>query len=271
MEVKSSLRALQRVPARAGRRLFRIDLVLIPLVVVGSVLAWGALVRWQEYPSFILPGPALVWQRFIVMLGDGTLARHAGYTLLEILAGLALGVTAAVIAGYFLAKSPALERILSPYVVASQAVPIVALAPLLVIWFGFGGLSKVLVAALTVFFPVLVSTVVGIRSVEADHRALMRSLEASSWQTFTMLEVPAAMPVLLGGLKVAVTLAVIGAVVGEFAGADRGLGFLINLARGILDTPMLFVALFTLVAIALVLYGGVTMLEYWLLRWRRVT
>ncbi len=114
---------------------------------------------------------------------------------------------------------------------ASQAVPIVALAPLLVIWFGFGGLSKVLVCALTVFFPALVNTIVGIRSVEPDLRSLMRSLQASRWQTFTLLEMPAALPVLFGGLKVSVTLAVIGAVVGEFVGADRGLGFLVNLAR----------------------------------------
>ena len=140
--------------------------------------------------------------------------------------GLALGLSVATLIGYGLAKSPLLERILSPYIVASQAVPIVALAPLLVIWFGFGGISKVLVCALTVFFPSLVNTIVGIRSVEPDLRALMRSLQATRWQTFAMLEVPAALPIFFGGLKVSVTLAVIGAVVGEFVGADRGLGFL---------------------------------------------
>jgi NitT/TauT family transport system permease protein len=150
-------------------------------------------------------------------------------------------------------------------------VPIVALAPLLVIWFGFGGLSKVLVCALTVFFPALVTTIIGIRSVEPDLRALMHSLQAGRWQTFALLEVPAALPVWFGGLKVGVTLAVFGAVVGEFVGADRGLGFLVNLARGILDTPMLFVALFTLVAIALALYSAVALLEHVVLRWRRVT
>ena len=203
------------------------------------------------------------------MIRDGTLIAHTGVTLAEIFAGLALGLIVATVIGYFLAKSPLLERILSPYIVASQAVPIVALAPLLVIWFGFGGLSKVLSCALTVFFPALVNTIVGIRSVEPDHRALMRSVQATRWQTFVKLEVPAALPVLFGGLKVAVTLAVIGAVVGEFVGADRGLGFLVNLARGILDTPMLFVALFTLVTIALALYSAVALLEYLVLRWRR--
>ena len=144
-----------------------------------------------------------------------------------------------------------------------------AIAPLLVIWFGFGWTSKVLVCALTVFFPAVVTTMVGIRGVDADLRALMRSLQANRWQTFIKLEAPSALPVLLGGLKVAVTLAVIGAVVGEFVGADRGLGFLINLARGTLDTPMLFVALFTLVVIALLLYGAVAALEYVALAWQR--
>ena len=191
--------------------------------------------------------------------------------MVEILAGLTLGVTAATVIGYFLAKSPLLERILSPYIVASQAVPIVALAPLLVIWFGFGGLSKVLVCALTVFFPALGHhhhrrALGGTRSARADALAPGRSLA-----NFHDARSTAALPVWFGGLKVGVTLAVIGAVVGEFVGADRGLGFLVNLARGILDTPMLFVALFTLVAIALALYSAVALLEHFVLRWRRVT
>jgi NitT/TauT family transport system permease protein len=266
---------LQDQPARASlltrcRRLLRIDLALIPVVLAAVLLGWEGLVRWQEYPSFILPGPARVWARFLGMVADGTLLLHTQITLAEVFGGLALGLSLATVLGYGLAKSPLLERILSPYIVASQAIPIVALAPLLVIWFGFGGLSKVLVCALTVFFPALVNTTLGIRSVEPDLRALMRVLQASRWQTLTLLEIPAALPVLFGGLKVAVTLAVIGAVVGEFVGADRGLGFLINLARGILDTPMLFVALFTLIFIALALYTAVTLLEYAILKWRRI-
>lgn len=260
----------RRFPARAGRRLLRLDLALIPLALVLFVAGWELLVRWQQYPAFILPGPAVVWARFLTLAADGTLATHTAVTVLEILLGLLFGLSAAMLAGYGLAKSPLLERILSPYIVASQAVPIVALAPLLVIWFGFGGMSKVLVCALTIFFPMLVNTIVGIRSVEPDLHALMRSLGATRWQTFAKLEAPAALPVLFGGLKVAVTLAVIGAVVGEFVGANQGLGFLVNLARGILDTPMLFVALFTLVAIALLLYSVVALLEYVVLKWRRV-
>jgi NitT/TauT family transport system permease protein len=261
---------LWRAPAQAvDRRLIRIEAALIPLALAVFLSSWEFLVRWQGYPAFILPSPGVVWVRFVALAADGRLLMHTAATVAEVLAGLALGLAVALLSGYGLAKSPLLERILSPYIVASQAIPIVALAPLLVIWFGFGSLSKVLVCALTVFFPALVTTIVGIRSVDPDLRSLMRSLQATRWQTFTLLEVPSALPVMFGGLKVAVTLAVIGAVVGEFVGADRGLGFLINLARGILDTPMLFVALFTLVAIALALYTVVVLLEYVLLKWRR--
>jgi NitT/TauT family transport system permease protein len=259
----------RRLPGRAGKKALRIELMLVPLALAAFLLFWQLLVAWQHYPTFFLPGPIQVWDRFLLLLHDGTLWSHTLITLAEVLSGLTIGLVAALVFGYGLAKSPLMERILSPYIVASQAVPVVAIAPLLVVWFGFGGLSKALVCALTVFFPALVTTIVGLRSVDTDLRSLMRSLQSSPWQTFSMLEVPAALPVLFGGLKVAVTLAVIGAVVGEFVGADRGLGFLVNLARGILDTPMLFVALFVLVFIALGLYTVVTLLEYVVLRWRR--
>lgn len=236
--------------------------------VAGFLGLWGALVALLRYPPFILPGPGRVWARFLAAAGDGSLWYHTSLTLFEIFAGLLLGVSTATLLGYLIAKSPTLDRLLSPYIVAAQAVPIVALAPLLVIWFGFGSMSKILVCALTLFLPVLINTAVGIRSVDRNLRELMRSLGASRWQTFRMLEVPAALPVLLGGLKIGATLSVIGAVVGEFVGADRGLGFLINLARGLFDTPLLFVALFTLVAIALALYGAISLIETILLQHR---
>jgi NitT/TauT family transport system permease protein len=128
--------------------------------------------------------------------------------------------------------------------------------------------SKILICALIVFFPVLINTVVGVRSVPEDLRDLMRSLQASRWQTITRLEVPAALPVFLGGLRIGATLAVIGAVVGEFVGSDRGLGFLINRARGQYDTALVFVAVLTLVALALCFYGLVVLAENRFLAWR---
>lgn len=245
------------------------EYLIIPVVLAGLLLLWDLLVQWRQYPTFLLPAPRRVAARFIVAWRDGSLWLHTWVTLKEVFGGLAMGLSVAVVLGYLLAKSRTAERILSPYLVASQAIPIVALAPLLVIWFGVGGLSKVLVCALTLFFPVLINTVVGIRSVDHELRELMRSLRATRWQAFHMLELPAALPVLFGGLKVGVTLSVIGAVVSEFVAADRGLGFLVNLARGLFDTPLMFVALFTLMAIALLLYFIVSLIESLALRWRR--
>ena len=152
---------------------------------------------------------------------------------------------------------------------ASQSVPVVAYAPLLIIWFGSGLLSKVLICTLIVFFPILINVVVGMRGVPEELRDLMRSLRASPWQTFLHLELPAALPVLLGGLKIGATLSVIGAVVGEFMGADAGLGFLVILGRGQFDTALIFVAIFTLVAIAMSIYSVIALLERRLLKWHR--
>lgn len=242
--------------------------LLFPLVMAAGVALWEGLVRWQQYPPFLLPGPVVVWRRFLSAATDGTLSRHTYVTLTEIGLGLALGLSTALLLGYLLGKHRAMERLVSPYIVASQSVPIVAIAPLLVIWLGSGLASKVLVCALITFFPTLISTIVGIRSVDPDLQDLMRSLRASRWQRFRLLELPAALPILFGGLKLSVILAVVGAVVGEFSGADVGLGFLINLARGVLDTPLMFVAVFCLVVIAQTLYITVSLVEGYCLRWR---
>jgi NitT/TauT family transport system permease protein len=248
----------------------RLEILLVPVAMAALIVIWNLVHRIGDYSTFLLPTPAQVWDKFLVVAADGTLWYHTSITLVEILGGLALGLTAAILLGYLLAKFTLVERLLSPYIVASQSVPIVALAPLLIVWFGFGLVSKMLVCALTIFFPVLINAIVGLRSVEEDLMDLMRSLQASRWQIFRLLEVPAALPVLLGGLKVGVTLSVIGAVVGEFAQSDRGLGFLVNLAnRGLFDTPLMFVALFVLMTIALGLYGTVSLAEALLLRWKR--
>jgi len=242
---------------------------LVPVSLALALGIWYLLSRFTTLPAFMLPSPARVWERFWQVLLDGSLIHHTLATLQEVLAGLALGVCAATALGYGLAKSRLFERLLSPYIVASQSIPIVAIAPLLVIWFGSGSLSKVLICALIVFFPVLINTIVGLRSVPEELQDLMRSLQANKWQTIKFLEVPAAMPVFLGGLRIGATLAVIGAVVGEFVGSDHGLGFLINVGRGQYDTALVFVAVFTLVAMAMSLYGLVVLLENRLLSWRR--
>ena len=241
---------------------------MVPLTLIAAVALWQALTVWVGFPPFILPGPGLVWLRLLRALADGSLLRNAWTTLQEVLLGLLLGSSLATVLGYLLAKSRLAERLLAPYLVASQAVPTVAIAPLLVIWFGPGMASKVLICALIVFFPVLVNTMVGLRAVPENLRDLMYSLQATRWQMLHYLEVPAALPVFLGGLRIGATLSVIGAVVGEFVGADRGLGFLINVARGQYDTALVFVAIFTLIVMAIALYGVVLLLESRLLAWQ---
>ncbi|NUM49247.1 MAG: ABC transporter permease [Anaerolineales bacterium] len=243
--------------------------LLLAVSFLVGVGGWYLLTYFADFPAFILPTPWLVFQRLVRALSDGTLLWHTAITLGEVMIGLALGVGVATLLGYWLAKSPQMERFLAPYIVASQSVPVVAIAPLLVIWFGPGLLSKVLICALIVFFPVLVNIVVGLRSVSKDLRDMMRSLRATRWQMLIHLEIPAAMPVLLGGLRIGATLSVIGAVVGEYVGADRGLGFLINVGRGQYDTALVFVAIFALVGMAMSLYGVVVHLENRLLAWNR--
>ncbi len=234
-----------------------------------AILFWHIVALLGEFPAFILPTPDLVWNRFVQLILDGSLLRNTAYTLYEVLAGLALGGLAATVLGYLLAKSRTVERFVAPYIVASQSVPTVAIAPLLIIWFGPGLSSKVLICALIVFFPILINTIVGIRSTPEDLRNLMRSLQATRWQMLTLLEIPAAMPVFLGGLRIGATLSVIGAVVGELVGADRGLGFMISVGRGQYDTALVFVAVFTLVVVAMALYGAVVWLESRLLSWQK--
>lgn len=254
---------LTRILSRNGSRN---GLGLISVIV--GILAWHLLTHYGGIPNFILPSPFSVWIRLLKALRDGSLLYHTGVTLLEIVLGLLAGALLATIVGYVLAKSRALERILSPYLVASQAIPIVAIAPLLVIWLGDGILSKVVICALIVFFPVLVNTIVGVRAVPTALYDLMNSLHASRAQILWKVEVPASLPVFLGGLRIGATLSVIGAIVGELVDAEEGLGFLLQLGDFQYDTPMVFVAVFTLIALALLLYGIVLGLEKRFLKWQ---
>jgi len=245
------------------------SLASLAFTLGATLLIWQAAVWLLHLPAFILPSPRQVWERSITAVADGTLLSNLGVTLLEVLSGLLAGSLLASILGYSLARSRMLERVLSPFLVASQAVPMVAIAPLLVIWFGPGIFSKVLICTLIVLFPVLVNTVVGLRAVPESLRDLMHSMRATRLQMLRYLEIPAALPVLLGGLRIGATLSVIGAVVGELVGADRGLGFLINVGRGQYDTALVFVAVFTLILMALGLYGTVLLIERRFLKWQK--
>ena len=223
---------------------------------------WKLVTVVGGYPEFILPAPEAVIERGLRAVASGVLWEHTLTTLVEVILGFALGATAAILVGIALGKSVVVERVLSPYLVAAQAVPILALAPLLDIWFGGGLTARVTICALIVFFPIAIATMVGIRSTDPLLDELLRSLGARPAQRTRLLEVPSALPVLFGGLRVGVTLAVIGAVVAEWTGASVGLGVLINIAnQGLFDTPLMFVALATLALIGLAFYGLVVLVE----------
>src|SRR3954447_6858785 len=219
------------------------------------VLAWKLVVVIGDLPPFILPAPETVAGRFVGAWLDGTVWPHFQTTMVEILSGFVVGSVLALLVGYGLARSDLFERLASPYLVAAQAIPILVLAPLFVLWFGSGLVSKVVICALIVFFPVAIATMVGIRSVDARLIELGRSLRATRRQILTTLEIPAALPSIFGGLRVGVTLAVVGAIVGEWAGASKGLAVLINLARGSLfDIPLMFATLLTIALVGVALY-----------------
>lgn len=253
--------------SQAHRRSAALGWLLVPLSLLLGLLGWQWLVTARNIPAFILPPPGRVATRFLSALADGTWWANTSVTLVESLLGFALGFAVATVLGYLLAHLPLLERLVSPYIAASQALPIVAIAPILLLWLGFGLLPKVVVAALVVFFPMLINTIGGLRRIDPALREVAQVYGANRWQTFRLVEVPLALPTLLGGTKIGFTLAVTGATVAEFMGTDRGLGLLLNVSRGLFDTPLLFVALVTLIAMAGVAYGLVAVLERALVRW----
>jgi NitT/TauT family transport system permease protein len=230
--------------------------------LVGFLLIWQLAVIVSGLPPFILPGPVAVITRWLSAWSADIIQPHLAATLVAVALGFVAGAGSALVVGYALARSALVERLLSPYLVAAQAMPILALAPLFAVLFGPGLAGKVLICALIVFFPVAVATMAGIRSVDARLLELGRSLRATRRQVLTTLEIPAALPSILGGMRVGVTLAVVGAIVGEWSGAEKGLGVLINLARGSLfDIPLMFATLLTIALVGIVLYLAVVLIE----------
>jgi NitT/TauT family transport system ATP-binding protein len=239
--------------------------LLVPLGLLAFVAIWAAAARLGGLPEFILPRPSTVWGRFVEALTGGIVLSNVLVTAKESLLGFACGSSTAIFFGYLLAKEKALERLLSPYIVAMQAIPIVALAPLLIIWFGFGIRTKVLISALIIFFPILVNSVVGIRSADGEIMELMTSLDAGAMKTFFKFELPSALPVIFGGLKVGITYSVIGSVIGEFLGAAEGLGALVNMARASFDTPLVFASIILLGMMGIFFYLVVSLVEFLIL------
>ncbi len=233
--------------------------------VLAGIGLWALLARLN--PPSVLPGPGTVAVRLWTLAVQGVLWPHVITTLTEALLGFGLALVTGVVVGYVVARSALLESFLAPYIAGTQAVPVVAVAPLLVLWFGFDLLPKVLTCAVIVFFPIVVNTILGLRSVDRDLREAAQTFGAGHWQMLRYVELPLALRALLTGVQLGLTLALTGAVVGEFVAANSGLGFLLTYGRSVYDTPLVFAALLTLAALAILGYMAVGLLARRLIDW----
>jgi NitT/TauT family transport system permease protein len=237
----------------------------LSLTLIALVAAWELLCRALNIPVFLIPAPSQVAWR-LYEKRDLYLI-HTWTTLYETTAGFLLAVVFGILCAAIIVVIPKLRDIVMPLLLVAQLVPKVAIAPLLLIWFGYGLFPKVLVAFLVAFFPIVVNGASGLASVQPELLDLGHSLQASRWQTFWKFRIPSALPELFSGMKVAVTLAIIGAIIGEFVGGNRGLGYLIIVANQELDTPLAFAAIFLLSAAGIALYVIVEMFERMLIPW----
>lgn len=240
-------------------------LVLITLVVFIGL--WQAYVSVFHVPVQILPGPFLFVTKFLNFMTMGDIGTHIGITLYEIFVGFVIGCALGLVFGYLLAKNQLLERLFTPYIVLIQIAPKISIAPLFLLWFGLGATSKVALVVLVVFFPIMVNTIVGIRSVEKNMQDLLNILKANPWQRFASVEIPYSLPSIMSGVKVSTTYAITGAVIGEMIGAKAGLGYLVILGSETYDINMILTAVLLLSVMGLLLYVLSNLLEKRLLRW----
>jgi len=254
-------------PAAAYQLTVLLDRATPILAFAAILLLWELGCRLGEVPVFLLPMPSDIWSAIVANFS--ALLSHSLVTLLETLAGFGLSLAIGIPLAVLIVYSRVFERILYPMLVASQAVPKVALAPILLVALGYGVMPKIIVALLIAFFPVVVNTVTGLASVDRDTLKLMRSMGATQLDVFMKVRFPHAVPSMIAGFKVAIALAVVGAVVGEFVGSRSGLGYYMLLATGNFDTPLVFACVVMLTIMGIVLFYTVGLLEIVLARWNR--
>jgi NitT/TauT family transport system permease protein len=264
-------------PEAAGRRRVAdvwdafVKFGLPALTTVLLLGIWELLSRTGTVDPLIVPPPTEVGKAFGNLVTQSFFWDNAGVTIYETLVGLAIGVVGAWILGTLIGLVDFARRALYPLVIAFQVLPRVALAPLFIVWFGFGITPRVVFAVTICFFPVLLSVIVGLQTVDASAATIMRSFGASRWQVYRKLALPSSMPVMFAGIKTAATLALIGAIVGEFVGGDRGLGVLIDSFNSQLDMPSAFAVILALAIFGLLLYGVIDLIDKRLVFWRRAT
>jgi NitT/TauT family transport system permease protein len=253
-------------PNRDGATRERLLNLLMPIIaVVVILLLWAAVVRLFAIPDYLLPAPQDVAARIVKEWP--LLMKNGAFTLLSVLVGFLASVAIGVPLAFGIVLSRSIERISMPFLVMSQTIPKVAIAPILVVWLGFGILPKIAIVFLISFFPIVVSTVVGLKSVESDMIDLVRSMGARTLKIMLRVRGPSALPQMFAGFKIAICLAVVGAIVGEFVGSDRGLGYLLLTSTGSLDGTLVWSALFILIAMGVTLFAIVSKLERLMIPW----
>ena len=251
---------------RSGWRRLLMSPWVRPILLIGILLVlWDLTIRIFRIPPYLIPAPEAVVGQLVAEWPR--LLRESVVTTYATLGGFALSVAFGIPMALLIAYSRTIESFVYPLLVFSQSVPKIAIAPLFVVWFGFGIIPKVIAAFMLGFFPVVVSTVVGFKSVDPEMLDLARSMKASRLATFARISLPQALPSIFAGLKVSVTLAVVGAVVGEFVGSNSGIGYLLQIANGNFDLPLMFAALTVLSAIGVLLFAVVDLVERWMIPW----
>ena len=240
--------------------------VIYPIILLIVFLGLWELASDRGWlPAFLVPAPSTIFRRTIET--RELLAMHALATSYEIFVGFLLAVVGGVALGAAVVSSRAVEDAVYPWLVVIQVIPKVAIGPLLAVWLGFGFGPKILIAFLLAFFPVMINTMLGFKSIQREAGFLMQTMGARRSQVFRYLLVPHALPSICGSLKIAITLATVGAIVGEFIGSNIGLGYVLMTANGILDAGLLFVALFWITIVALIFYAAVSLAERLLIPW----
>lgn len=237
------------------------------LLLLGLGLAWEAAVRVNDTPDWMLPPPSAILESF--RSDWRLLAEHAWVTLVEVLLGFGLALAAGIAVGIAIDSSAILRRAIYPLIIASQTIPMVALAPLMLIWFGYGLLPKILITALIGFFPIAVNTVDGLRSGDREMLALLRSMGATAGQRFRLVRMPAALPLIFSGARIAITFCVVGAVFAELVGASQGLGYLMERSAAQFQTSRVFACIVILALMGTGLFSVIALIERLVLPWRR--
>lgn len=258
-------------PLVAGESwLSRIGRWMLPIGLIGLMLViWEVLVRLRDTPTWYLPGPVAIARA--LRAGWPSIRSDAWVTLQEVLVGFTVAVLVAVPVAILIERFLVIERAVYPIVVASQAIPLIALAPLLLIWFGHGLEPKVVMVAIISFFPIVVNLVDGLRSADRETLDLLRTMGATGWQRFRLVEAPSALPSFFSGAKIGMAVAVIGAVIGESSGSSAGLGHAISLYSASLQTALVFACVLVLALMAIALFGLIAVVERLAMPWRRWT